>query len=43
MRVYAHDPRGYLVQTTLRAGAEAAIPPFEAVVMCVDAWFPPRG
>ena len=43
VRVYAHDPRGYLVHTTLRAGAEVAIPPFEAVVMCVDAWFPPRG
>jgi Uma2 family endonuclease len=42
VRVYAHDPRGYLVQATVRAGAEAAMPPFEAVVMAVGAWFAPR-
>lgn len=42
VRVYAHDPRGYLVHATIRAGVEAALPPFEAVVMATGAWFIPR-
>jgi len=42
VRVYAYDPRGYLVQATVRAGAEAALPPFDAVTMAVGAWFIPR-
>lgn len=42
VRVYAYDPRGYLVHATVRAGTEAALPPFDAVTMAVGAWFIPR-
>ncbi len=43
VRVYAYDPRGYIVSATIGGDTESAsLAPFEAVPFCVRDWFPPR-